>query len=239
MFSFASTAAAGKPTEPERKSPLRGAPSSVVKTLVGVPRVGAVRRVRAKAKRGAAINEPPLLQTSVKNRHTYRFLTSATVDQNFTAGNVAAALGAVVTVNATTKICISSSFRVRKIRIWAPAAAAAENACQVTWYTVEEHAEDAYSANNTVGTAGASYFETSPPKGTFADMWSNTSSAATVLFGMNLATNAIVDIDIESTLINNLTPLSVSSTGALGAFGFDNLDGATGHVQPVGLPLLR
>jgi hypothetical protein len=175
--------------------------------------------------------------------HTFRFLSGGVVGDVITAGLMAGALGAVVTVNATTKVAVYSSFKIRHIKIWTPANPTASTGAapqtEISWYTVEEHASDQVTLNNTVGTAGTAFFMSRPPANAFASMWTNTSAAATNMVNISAPIGAIVDVAVSATMVNAITPLALTTTGALGVFGFDNLDGATGKLVPQGLPLLR
>jgi len=209
-------------------------PDRVFKNIGVKPRKGA-------PKQGASGAVVPMIETSVMTRHKYRFVSTAGVGAaSITVGTIFGAIGTVGTVANSTVTTICSSFRIRKVDIYESAQSVATVSSELLWASpVSVNSSDVAWSNATIPYDRPSRISAAPPKGTLASFWWNSSATSTTpLFSLTCAIGSIVDVEIEATLSNALTGVTISvSTAVLGALYFLYLDGNTSHkLAPVGLP---
>jgi len=198
------------------------------------------RRSRNKRLAGGKISQPPELDSSVNVHHVFRFVANAGALVGITVGNVLTSLGVMATLVAgTTKTTFASSFRVRKIEIWAPAAAAGAATPTVAWNGAGGRSRDEEKISTTVGTAAASYYASVPPKKSFAELWQDSTGSANVLFTLSAGVGAVIDLTVDFTLSNNDPGVTVTTgvASTAGLVTYFPLDGTGGQFRPQGLPL--
>lgn len=200
---------------------------------------------KIKKKKGAsgALTQPPEFRPTVFVRHTYRFnATAAVANKNISVGSLLEAAGMISTLVAgTTGQSISGSVQLHRISMWAPAPAAGSTDVDVNWSGTLANSMDDEKMSSTVGSAGASYYTSVPRPKTLATFgWNNNGgSGATVLCTLSCPINTIIDVDMTTTLANNIAGPAVALTGPFtsGNMAYGYLDGAASHqLQPLGLP---
>jgi len=188
------------------------------------------------------LKQPPQTQASVAVRHTYAFSVPATATEGITVGTLLCAAGSMSTLVAgTTCVSVFSSVRVRKVSIWTPAPAVPATAPSplVSWASAGGHDCDDEKITSSVGSAGASAFVAVPPKGSFSDLWWDSSAAASVVFTLTAAIGSVIHVDLELRMQNDLAGVSqATGAGTPGNMYYLPLDGTTTKFQAIGLPSL-
>jgi len=198
--------------------------------------------VVARAGSMGSISQPVDIKCNSVVRSWYRF--SAANAQGGTVVTVGNLLGCQGSVVVTAILCqsIMSSFRVKKIRMWCPAAVAGNNLMEITWATGGLQVKDDVKIASTVGSANSAYYETKPPPKTFSSMWFDSATPANSVFTLTCPTSTIVDVYLEGVISNAFVqPTGVAfgnaATFALGKIFFPSLDGpGTHNLTTVGRP---
>jgi len=199
---------------------------------------------RKKGERKAPSRLSPIsvmrLQVTPVTRHTFRF--SATAAQGaltpVSVTNLIGICGGIGTITNSTINHIASSFRVHRVTITAPAAAAADTTARITWGSSNQ-TPDIEWVDSTVGSAFPLRVSSVPPKLSDARLWYSSINAATAVFNLAYPVNAIVDVDIEYTQLNNMALFATAgvTTVVLGNIYYLPLDGVASHnLVAVGLP---
>jgi hypothetical protein len=193
---------------------------------------------RPKPRRQARNNRlapPTRRKTDPTYTHTYRFQSSATSDYDITADNLRGALGLLET-SATVAYAITRAFRVKRVTVWSPPAAiGGVSHASITWTAEHGSGAIAQVSDVTMSVNHPAYVTASPPVGSQAFQWFSNPSTL-ILFGLHVHTGAIVDVVVESTLLDG-TPLDTYTvtTGVIGTLSYAALNGIGGSLQPDGL----
>lgn len=196
---------------------------------------------RAKHGRSSAPSLPPNLNTTMCVNHTFRFATSATVNNsNITVGNLFGICGCVCSVTNTTVVSIASGIRVHKVTIWPALSTTAAIYPEVVWQGGLDIKKDK-SMNDQLpsGVTVEKVLHSTPPKNTLVGEWYDGSLNATTMFTLNSClAGTIIDVNLSFTIKNNLGGVSITiATGTLGNFYYLHLDGAGTHLcVPMGVP---
>lgn len=182
--------------------------------------------------------QPPNIQASVAYGHTFRFTSSGNTARNVNVGTLIGACGNTCVIANTSMNSWASSVKIKSIRIWSPAAAAADVSASVAWAATLNNVPDDEKLASTVGSAFTGYFRSVPPRKSLASDWWSTTAGAQILFSITAPTNSIVDVTVAVRLCNVLPLQNLGiATGVLGNVYYGYLDGAATHsFVPVGLP---
>jgi hypothetical protein len=197
-----------------------------------VPRPRLVLRGRG---RKGSPQLPPEINVTPKLRHVFRFTGGGTT-VTVTTGQILGALGGVCTVTNSTFRPWASTFRIRKLTIWSDVTSSEQNA-YIQWSSAlggQVRDEEKVRSFPTGVTITAPLVST-PPPGTLAALWQDSSSNGIVVFFAN--PGSIIDLDVEFTLTNAIvTATQPITTGTLGSPYYLALDGPSSNVYvPVGL----
>jgi hypothetical protein len=196
------------------------------------------------------ITLPPMLHSTPKMRHVYRFIVTSLANVTTTFGELLGALGGMG-YDSTHIQHWASSVRIRSLTIW-PAATAVGSAsvCTVEWtassgetaHIPDDFCEKATPAGVTI--TGALIYR--PPVRSLASDWLSVGGPVAVtdnvLSFVNLASGSVLDLDVEFTLgvcVSTASALhrSTVSTATLGSIYYLDLDGPSGKIVPVtGIP---
>jgi hypothetical protein len=246
MFAFGSSSAstvpavAAVPLAPERKTIVVSQPKPLkpVRAIRALTRGGKGKRAVG---RRQLLMQPPLIETSLVKRHTFRFVTATTPTRTMTVGSAIACFGATVTVINAFYVTWASSVRIRRVSVWAPAAASGEAAASIIWAssTGPNNSADTEYDDSTVGSATPASATSVPPVKSLVGDWWTAAASTTVLATVNAPASSVVDVVLECCYSNNLAPLGPtalgSAAGALGTVFYGSFDGG-GAWSPVGLP---
>jgi hypothetical protein len=185
---------------------------------------------------------PPQLETVITVGHTYRYQAlNACNSVNVTVGNVAGACMMVGTVLNSTCVAPVSSVKVRRVKLWPSATTGLNpNNNEIIWQYVGSNFEKDESKSDVLPT-GVTIDEclvATPPKKSFACLWSTMGNASNVLFQVTCAAGAVVDVDVAFTLANNFGGLTITGFGnvVVGTVYYGRLDGVNGKLIPQGVP---
>lgn len=242
----------GTLSKPESKLSMDSLVSESKDTTASAPslRVGASRgRMaarkggrRRKAGKSSAQLLPPPIETTMKQRHRFRFYASAAVSgASITPQILAGVAGGICTVTNSTITCWASSLRCRRITIWPAVGSAAGvgTSADITWaadgtlFSKDEYKVDALPQGITIDRPVSSV----PPAGTLGKFWqapSGTNTLATI----SAPSGSIVDIWVEFTLSNQNSSTSLTvATAVLGTIYYLSADGpGANKLVPLGLP---
>lgn len=194
--------------------------------------------------------QPPQLSSNLRFSHVYRFAsTNGMTATQITNATVLAALGGIVTVNATTATSMIDGYRIKRIRLWASPTAVGSANTLICSFTENTQA-DQFGANlefsdTSLNVDQSCYLDVVPPQGSFAAMWQSATginSAARNLFTIASLVPAgtaggtvIVDLHVEMVMNDGAQVATFGSGGALGALVFGRLDGTGGVFRPQAL----
>lgn len=194
------------------------------------------------AKRSTKVSLPPILQTTVRTNHTFRFRVNSTCNLTpIGLGGVIGAMG-VVGKTATSVVAIHTAARLKSIKVWLPALSSA-NTFFIDWVgTVIAGITPDMSQETSVpdGVTITGCITCKPPKGSLAREWLNAgtlSSLAQALFTINSPVGAIIDLHVEGCISNTVATQTITvATAAVGTFYYLALDGPSSNkVIPQGL----
>lgn len=193
-------------------------------------------------KRSTRVSLPPILNTTVRTNHVFRFRVNSTC--NLTAVGLGGVLGAmgVVGKTATSVSTIHSAARLRSIKVWMPALSSA-NTFFIDWVgTVIAGITPDMSTETSVpdGVTITGCMTAKPPKGSLAREWLNAgslSSLAQAIFTVNSPAGAIIDFHVEGCISNTVATQTITvATAAVGTFYYLALDGPSSNkIIPQGL----
>jgi len=201
-------------------------PRATSLTAVGKPKVSSAR--------------PPCINLTPTFSHTYRFYTSASVTASITVAQMFGALGGVCTVANTTVSSFVSSFRIKHIDVYQPAAGASSTPTMtyIEWYkTVGDYAfpDRTESLASLGGITTGNKMRFVPPKWSFAGDWVNTTIAGgTYLFNALFTIGYLLDMEVEMTLAiaestSTVLTQSTITVGTLGNVYYLPLDGVASN----------
>jgi len=192
------------------------------------------KNVARKPPQMVSVAQPRELAANSVVRSWYRFgAASAQVGTAITVGNLLGCQGSVV-VTAILIQSVFTSFRVKKVRMWAPAAAVANSLMECVWTSAGAQNKDDVKIGSTVGSANSSYFESKPPPKSFSEMWTDPGTPANTVFLLTCPVGTIVDVHLEGTLSNGFAqPTGVAFVNTagfpLGKLFYPPLDGPGTH----------
>jgi len=176
---------------------------------------------------------PPMINSVVKLRHTFRYAASAAVTAtNVTANFVFGAIGGICTVANTTVTCWANSFRIRKMTVWAGASTTNDDVDVIFTDTSTDYFEDREMlVDIPAGITVERALVFTPPKTSICNFWVASSLATNTVMTLTVGSGSIVDMDVEFTLgSGNLTNKTQTvATGVLGTTYYLALDGTTNH----------
>jgi len=191
--------------------------------------------------RKISLSLPPMLDTSVETRHTFRFRISTAVSSvGVGLGGVLGAMGVVGKVANTSVANIHSCARLIGFRVWLPAVVGSDGFL-LDWFGdagyVPDSAVDSIIPDGITSTGCMAF---SPPKNSLASFWLNSQNIVlgTSLFSISGPVGTIIDMRVAGRLSNNVGTSTISvATAAVGTMYYLALDGpGSNKIQPVGLP---
>jgi hypothetical protein len=193
--------------------------------------------------RGRPRNQGPVQPSEVSTnsvvKSVYRFSSTAAQVQVAVLIKTLLEMQGIVQTDATHYQGVFSCVRLKKIEIWTPSSVAGHTDSFIRWSTGGNNIVDDVRVNATVGSANASYYSTSPPKGSFSSMWWDSTAAAVQLFDITCGAGSIIDITAEGRLRNSIAQPATTVTAVaktVGTLFFGYLDGVTGNFIPEGRP---
>jgi len=198
------------------------------------------RRAEQKSKPRAMtsiVMQPPELQVTPTQTHTFRFGSTSATARNVTVGYLLAACGGACTIVNGTLSFIASSMRVKRVVLYAAPLAGADDVGTLNW-TEAVDAPDREVVRNAIGASGPSVQTLVPAKNSASGYWYGNGSVATVIFAISSPVGSVVDVTLEYTQVNQHAASSYSiAAGVLGNWYYGYLDGPTAHTYvPIGLP---
>lgn len=196
------------------------------------------------AKRSTKVSLPPMIDTTVRTSHTFRFRVNSTcVLTAIGLGGLLGAMG-VVGKTSTSVNAIHSAARLKSIKVWLPALSSA-NTFFLDWVgtIIAGISPDRVTeASVPDGVTISGCITMRPPKGSLAREWLNAasiSSLAQALFTVTSPVGAIIDLHVEGCMANisSATPATITVTSAtVGSIYYLALDGPSSNkIIPQGL----
>jgi len=180
---------------------------------------------------------PPMLDTTIVNRRTFRFLSGAGSTIQTTVENLLAIPGMIASVG-TTAYTIASTVRVHSIKIWV----AAGGLASVYWGAGDGYSKDSSEVSTLplgITKTGCMVFKPDA-KTDLANFWMNAAQASAIAFYMSSTQGSIVDLDMSWTESNAFAPTLIAGyTGmTTGNMYRPGLNGPTGtYVQQSNVPI--
>lgn len=169
--------------------------------------------VKSKANgRGRGLGlDPPQMNMQPTNHRKLRFVNQATSDihEVIFSGQVLASLGAIST-STTEGFCICSSFKIKKIDIWATPKSDSDGAWQsafIEWKNSTSFSKSTREQDISNSNARPLHLSSSPPKFSVCDFWVH--GPAVELFNLKVPTGAIIDISLDYTIADWNEPIEV------------------------------
>lgn len=240
---------AASPSSVESKESSRSADKrsdgSLASTLgLGSPPIGGMlnrttNRLAGEAK-AARHSLPPPLQTTPPRKMRLRFANTSATVASTTVGELLLACGGICTVANTTVVSMHASVRVKQIIVWPAASASAPDTPILFWGagTTNQVMDGQKIESVPQGISVSAPVSFVPPAKSLASDWVSAGAASSVLFGYACPVGSIIDVMVEATLANLVTPVSGTVVaGTLGAVYYLPLDGAsTNTYRALGVP---
>lgn len=183
-------------------------------------------------------SSPPQYTSSISVSHRFRFKAAAAGNENVSPSDLLL-LMAMTTLNATPNLSfgIATRVKVNKIQIWGPMAAdLVPVTVYVDWVGSTTNIFSGRSnkvMDTSMSASQAARISSRPPKNSICSSWLPTS--AQTLFEIGYPANAIIDLDLSFTLLDdtseahaNIATNLVSTAGIFGCV-------AIGDLEPIGL----
>jgi hypothetical protein len=188
-------------------------------------------------------DQPPSLQGTMTSTHTFRFVATASQNNVITfAGLAAIGPGVVDTVNSIV-VPLCSTYKLRKVEVWSPAAAGGDAVSNITFTGPSQgYIPDSEKLRTVLGSATPGYVMMRPPKGSLVRFWINPINMPnTTFFQISCPANSIVDITIVMRFSNEIgvtaRPIGAGALGQIVYMALDNAAAAGSHnLVPYGLP---
>jgi hypothetical protein len=180
----------------------------------------------------------PNFVPNIQITKTYRFQSATSVSVTITSTDLIQLLSVCTSGAGKTAYPLSQSVRIKKIKIWGPAASTNfPVTVGVEYNTVTSlfGSPSKLIANTSIGFDRPAYVSYAPPKGSIASMWLNDQTADDIvsLYG---PANTIVDVEIEHAFQDEtFAPSSFTFAGSVttGRIFLRPLDGAGASLIPL------
>ncbi len=203
----------------------------------------AIRNRRQRGPSGlSTLKVPPRIEATIRSQHVFRFSANAALSAVPVAGYDLLGLVAMAT-SATGVTSLLAGVRIRRVELWAPAQAAAQNTLNINWVG-NTFQQPKRSVDTAMNSAIPGYTWSTPPPGTDASMWIGYPQRSTTYFTVDGPNATVVDVHVEIVLNNASllgsaggTPTYTSSGLTVGSVYFGPLDKNTGSPKmiPVGM----
>lgn len=204
----------------------------------------ALKRRAIKAQTGIG-PQPPALRTLIETTHTYRYYTTTGAGVAISQNSILISCGAVATA-AASLASIWGSFKIVRVRAWAPPATAGTlNQITMSYFgNLLNAGGDAAHINFndvSINPSVPAHLDTRPPSGTYATQWQ---SAGTIgyMFELSAPAGTLVDFTVQLKVYDPsfagvLTTRATASTigATVGNIYLCPLDNLTNDYQPVGV----
>jgi len=182
---------------------------------------------------------PKQLNTTPQLSHCFRFRSTAPVSAVITTKMVACACGGIATVANNTFTAWASSYKIKKLVVWAPSSTTSVSLTDVAWYTGTSGQSKDQTATNSVplGITNSSVSTFLPPPKSLCGDWILSSQTAN-LFEVILDKGCVIDLHVDYTLSNVISPVAQAvAVAVLGTVYYLALDGPISNLLvPVSLP---
>jgi len=171
-------------------------------------------RTRGRQLRSSSI-EPPKVSLTPQCKMTFRFQAgSASSFDAIGSTDLVGLLG--VATAATTVTSMVSAVRIRRLTIYAPAAAGGNTNSEIIWVGNQQRVDSRYNSA-TVGSALPSVTSSKPPPMSDCGKWIDGSVTAFTVCKLTFPAGAIVDLKVDIKLHNQIVYYSpVTYTGSSG-----------------------
>ncbi len=186
-------------------------------------------------KRSTKVSLPPVINTTVRTNHVFRFRVNATC--SLTPVGLGGLIGAMGVVGKTSTVvnAIHTAVRLHSIKVWMPALSSA-NTFFIDWVgtVIAGISPDSrMEASVPDGVTITGCMTAKPPKGSLAREWLNAgtlSSLAQALFSVSSPAGTIIDMHVEGCIANTVSPQSITVTSAtVGTLYYLALDGPSSN----------
>jgi hypothetical protein len=179
---------------------------------------------------------PPMFSSNIRVSHKYRFEATGAVTSSITDSQVLASLGGICALNTNNVTSWATSFRIKKISIWAaPPSQGAASTCSVEWFGFGNSPAIEHS-DTTLSVARNAVVHSQPPPQSLCSFWQK--ATGTALFKLTCPTNSVVDLTVDYILSDDeVTQSTATATvNVLGMVYYLPLDGIATHLLiPVSL----
>jgi hypothetical protein len=183
------------------------------------------------------IQPPPMDGTHEVRMHRLRFNCSTNVTPTSITSNELLAACGIAASSTTAGNTLASTVKIHSIEIYAEPTGTNGSAVEtiLVWASPGAGvAKDEFVVNTVLGSSGAGYFKSTPPKGTLTGDWLG--SGTMTIFQIAAPIGSIVDVVVSYRINNALTGATYVSTGlAAGDVYYAPLDGHNGLMKPLGV----
>jgi len=193
--------------------------------------------------RGMVSMKPPAIVPNAHIRQTLRFVnTAGNSNLPVSATGILGALGVVCSVTNTSGVLIAGSFKLHRIRVWAPANPVSANpgsTISIQWTStgaVAVNQTDLMQSDSSINPSYPPFLDVKPPPGTQAKFWNQ--NTGNVMFVVASPQYSIIDVSLEYVLTDN-SPINTTTltVGVLNSLYYLALDGRTSNTLiPQSLP---
>lgn len=203
---------------------------------------GVSRRGKSKFGQGSPPQLPLPLEITPRLRKVIRFFTESAVSAvGITYGDLFGIFGGICSVTNATLRPIATSVLLHSVTIFPNASTSATQTSEISWTGANADQTPDFSYNESLP---ANVVETHPvravpPKASLmADWFNNTVTASDIAFVLTLGSGTVLDVDVECTLPNNFSPVSLTiASGVLGTYYYLRLNhNGAKTITPVNLP---
>lgn len=167
------------------------------------------------------------------NSRRMRFVSAHAGDLEtvITSLDILGALG-TMTLGGTNAVCISSSFRIKKVEIWASPKSDSDGAWQsaaLEWKNSTSFSKSSKVQDASISNARPLHISTTPPPLSICNLWVHGPSVE--LFTLKVPQGAIVDIILDYLLCDRLEcqPITLPTSASNGEVWYLKLDCTSGN----------
>jgi len=183
-----------------------------------------------------------MIDTIIRASHVFRFQATGAGPSNITGVDIIGSLGVYTKVANTSTSPMFTSFRVKRVRLWAPPSAVGSVAsCSLDWWPGSGlvNNPNMFFSDTSLAPDFPAYVDVAPPRGSLAGFWVNENGAGSILFQLGYPANTIVDVHVDFCSDDDETASTDTiavATAAIGQQYWLALDGpSVNNLVPVGL----
>jgi len=187
----------------------------------------------------------PMFKSNIIVNHTYRFVSNAIqANKVISTQNIFAAIGVITSVLNTTATHIAESFKVTRLKAWAPptTVAGVVGAATVSVEWTGNAANELYGSSlevsdTSINPACPAFISSAPPKGCAASFWNLDNGVSTPMFSLSYPAGTILDLSLQYALLDDNavkgTYTFTSGAATLGNMYYISLDSGGNSLIPV------